>query len=275
MNKIVTQKQIIDFQNHILAYYTQKGRIFAWRTTNNPYHILVSEIMLQQTQTDRVIPKYEAFLKEFPTIEALAQAPLRAVLSLWQGLGYNRRGMALHQAAKIIAEKYEGKIPECPQTLDLLPGIGPYTAGAVCAFAFNRATPIIETNIRSVFIHFFFQGLTKIHDNDILQLVEKTLYKQDPRSWYYALMDYGAMLKKKTKNPNKKSAHYATQSKFEGSDRQIRGAVIRLLTKHIALPKETIILQLGAEVARTEKILESLCTEGLIEMKAEIYSIPS
>lgn len=269
----LTKQEIAEFQAHILEYYQQQGRTFAWRTTNNPYHILVSEIMLQQTQTHRVINKYEAFLQTFSTIQMLAEAPLRSVLSLWQGLGYNRRGMALHKAAQIIAQEYKGQIPNCPEKLQKLPGIGPYTAGAICAFAYNIPTIFIETNIRAVFIQFFFNGLSKIKDKDIQKLVEQTVHKNDPRSWYYALMDYGVKLKKSTKNPNKKSAHYIIQSKFEGSDRQIRGAIIRLLTENLALSYETIILQLGAEPKRVKKIIFSLYREGFIKHDKGTYFI--
>ena len=152
------------FQTELLSFYQKEGRSFLWRNTQNPYHILVSEIMLQQTQADRVVPKYELFLLNFPTLQSLADAPLREVLTLWQGLGYNRRAMGLHKAAQIVAYEYQGMVPDCQEKLMQLPSIGPYTAGAVCAFAFNQPTVFIETNIRSVFIHFFFQGLTKIPD---------------------------------------------------------------------------------------------------------------
>lgn len=272
---LLTKKEIESFQMHILSYYQDHGRFFAWRKTGNPYHILVSEIMLQQTQTDRVISKYEAFLQAFPTIQNLADAPLRLILSFWQGLGYNRRALALHKAAQIIVQEKRGVIPNSTEQLQQLPGIGPYTAGAICAFAFNMPTVFIETNIRAVFIHFFFKETSKIHDKNIRTLVKQTLYQKDPRSWYYALMDYGVLLKKKTKNPNKKSIHYTVQSKFKGSNREIRGTIIRLLTKHLALSYEMIIVHLNIEPERIKKIIYHLCSEGLLKENKGTFFIPN
>jgi A/G-specific adenine glycosylase len=269
----LSQEKIMSFQKHILDYYAIHGRMFVWRQTYNPYHILVSEIMLQQTQTDRVIKKYEAFIAAFPTLHELAAASLHSVLILWQGLGYNRRCLALHKAAQILVEKYGGSIPSCPEKLQELPGIGAYTAGAICAFAYNKPVVFIETNIRTVFIHYFFVNRENVKDAEIMPFIEKTLYTHDPRLWYYALMDYGAMLKKQIKNPNTRSAHYVVQSKFEGSDRQVRGAMLRLLLHGVALPSETIMLQLGVAHDRGHKILLQLCAEGFIKQQADFFSI--
>lgn len=271
MKKISYKK----FKEIIWQHYHANKRDFAWRTTTDPYHILVSEIMLQQTQTHRVVPKYEAFLQALPTVHDLAQAPLAQVLLLWQGLGYNRRAKALHQAAKAIATEHNGQFPHTPDELIALPGIGPYTSNAICTFAFNQPNVFIETNIRTVFIHFFFHNKVSIHDRQLYPLITKTIDKQNPRHWYYALMDYGVLLKKKLPNPSRKSAHHARQSKFEGSDRQIRGAIIRLLADRVALSYENIILSINKEEQRVQKILYQLCKEKMVTQHQEIFHLPN
>lgn len=216
------------FQKKILDYYATHGRRFPWRNTRKPYNILVSEIMLQQTQVSRVVPKYKLFLKTYPTIISLAQAELKDVLTLWQGLGYNRRAKLLHDTAKLVTKKYSGKLPRDRTELESLPGIGAYTAGAICVFAYNQSSVMIETNIRSVFLHFFFKNKESVSDTDVFKFIQKTVDTDNPRQWYYALMDYGSMLKK-TGNPNIKSKHYLRQSSFKGSDRHIRGLILRIL----------------------------------------------
>lgn len=218
----------------ISSHYATHGRDLPWRHTRDPYKILVSEMMLQQTQVERVIGFYKKFLKEFPTARKLAEAPLSEVLVGWQGLGYNRRGKFLHQAAKIITKDgFGGK----------LPGVGPYTAAAIDAFAHNRLTVFIETNIRTVFIHFCFKDKKEIADAEILPLVEKALKAAvrqgtEPRDFYAALMDYGAYLKKSGVKLNARSKHYVKQSVFEGSKRQKRAAQLRQLLASGASDKE-------------------------------------
>lgn len=214
-----------------------------WRETTDPYRIFVSEVMLQQTQVPRVLEKYPSFLKRFPSIHILAAAPLNDVLREWQGMGYNRRGLYLKRAAEIIVAEYGGKIPQSPESLEQLPGVGRYTARAICAFAFGHTSPLIETNIRRVFIHHFFADKENVRDKEIMPLVEKTLPpKNKIRDWYWALMDYGSLAIPKGENPNKKSAHYVRQKPFEGSRRSVRALILKTLlnqpyteTKLIAL----------------------------------------
>jgi A/G-specific adenine glycosylase len=220
----VTNKK---FKQTIWKYYKTHKRSFPWRETKDPYRIWISEIMLQQTQTDRVRAKYAEWLKKFPTVSILARAPLKEVLQTWQGLGYNRRALAVKRAAEIIVEKYNKQFPKNYSEILDLPGIGPYTAGAIMAFAFNKPVAIVETNIRTVFIHEYFKDHGQVHDSEILKLVEKTLDTKNPREWYYALMDYGVMLKKTIGNANKRSKHYAQQNTFKGSNREIRSAILR------------------------------------------------
>jgi A/G-specific adenine glycosylase len=183
--------------------------------------------MLQQTQVPRVIGKYKEFLKKFPTVRALAKAPLSDVLKTWSGLGYNRRAKYLHDAAKVVIGKYKGNFKTAlPHPL---PGVGPYTKAAVRVFAFNEFDVLIETNIRAAFIHHFFPGKKAVVDKELLPLLKKAAEGQDPRKWHWALMDYGVHLKRSGVRNNSRSKHYTKQSKFEGSLRQVRGAILREL----------------------------------------------
>lgn len=219
--------KLTSFKKIVWDYYRKYGRDLAWRNIKDPYRIVVSEIMLQQTQVERVSRMYSLFIKKFPSFKALARAPVSRVLLGWQGLGYNRRALNLQKLAQIVTEKYKGKLPETVEELDALPGIGKGTAGSLSAFVFNKPVPFIETNIRRVFLHHFFPGKKSVHDGGILKLVEKTVDKKNPREWYYALMDYGSHLGKKVENPNRRSKHYSKQSKFEGSNRQLRGRILK------------------------------------------------
>ena len=228
---MANNNSLSSFTKAIWDFYNANGRVFAWRHVDDPYKIVVSEIMLQQTQTHRVAQKYAIFIEEFPSFEKLAQAPLRNVLMHWQGLGYNRRGKYLHEIAQKVITEYNGSLPSSPEILITFPGIGSATAASIAAFAFNTPTVFIETNIRAVFIHWFFKDKTNVKDAELIPLIRAAVDKERARDWYYALMDYGVMLKKNSINPSRRSAHHAKQSRFEGSDRQIRGIVLKLLTK--------------------------------------------
>jgi A/G-specific adenine glycosylase len=265
------------FQETILTFYRQNSRIFAWRETKNPYHILISEIMLQQTQTERVKIKYEEWLKHFPTLETLAAAPLQKVLTQWQGLGYNRRALALKRTAETVVKNYNGVFPKTFEEILELPGIGPYTAGAIMAFAYNKPIPIIETNIRTVYIHFFFpKDHGQIHDKEILKLVAQTLPEKNVREWYYALMDYGVMLKKTLGNLNKKSRHYTKQSQFKGSNREIRSNILKAITAKPVTEKDILNYLKKSDIAVTPeqyaKNISDLEREGfIIQQKNKFY----
>jgi len=211
-----------------------------------------------------VIAKYEEFLAVFPTIESVALASLRDVLSVWQGLGYYRRARYLHQTAAIIVDKYSGAVPQDPTILQTFPGIGAATASSICAFAFNQPTVFIETNIRTVFIHSFFQGCDTVNDKEIMPLIAQSVDQSNPREWYYALMDYGVFLKSKHSNPSRKSVHYSKQSKFEGSDRQIRAAILKLITQEKIVDSLAIFQVINKEESRVEKILNTLENESFI-----------
>jgi A/G-specific adenine glycosylase len=229
--------------------------------------------MLQQTGTGRVWGKYEEFLKAFPDPEALARARLKTVLRVWSGLGYNGRALRLKEAAKAIMTEHGGTVPRTLEDLLRLPGIGRATACALLAFAFNTPHPFIETNIRRVFIHFFFSAVGQVRDSDILPLVEATLDRADPREWYYALMDYGAMLKRKTANPNRKSAHYHRQSPFMGSTRQMRGMILETLLGNGDLTARQIAQAVVMDRERVEPVLARLVDEGFLRLRGSRYSI--
>jgi A/G-specific adenine glycosylase len=269
----LTQEEALSFQNVIYDYYHHHGRDLPWRKTKNPYDIFVSEIMLQQTQVERVIDKYTLFISIFADFTSLAEAALKDVLPVWQGLGYNRRALALIRAAQAIVCEHGGHLPHNLEDLIKLPGVGRATASSILVFAFNKPAVFIETNIRRVFIHHFFEGEENINDRDIIPLVEATLDRSTPSMWYHALMDYGAMLKKKVKNPNRRSLHYQKQSPFENSDRQIRGAVLRILMEKFPLSCVEMGDALHADVARLRKILNQLGREGFIKKHKGKYSI--
>ncbi|MEX1112449.1 MAG: A/G-specific adenine glycosylase, partial [Candidatus Andersenbacteria bacterium] len=240
------------FQKIILEWYQENKRDLPWRKTHNPYQILVSEIMLQQTQVSRVIPKYQQFLQEFPTPEVLAKAPDSKLLTVWSGLGYWRRAKFLKAAAQAITNEHNGVFPQTPEELVQLPGIGPYTAGAVACFAFNHPGAFIDTNIRRVYLHFFFPNKEEVSDTEILTIAQQAVWKKDPRTWHWALFDYGAS-ELKTKGINRRSKHYARQSKFTGSFRSYRTAVVKqlLATPNHQLSK-AVVLDFLEDKLRTE-----------------------
>ena len=261
------------FRKVIYHHYEEQGRTFPWRKTRNPYYILVSEVMLQQTQVDRVTEKYQQFIKVFPDVPALARAPLKTILKVWQGLGYNRRALALKKIAHIVAKQYNNKIPRALDELVALPGIGQATASEILAFAFNQPTVFVETNIRSVFIHFFFPDREDVSDDEILPLVEKTLDRSNPRKWYYALMDYGVTLKKRYTNPSRKSAHYNKQSPFNGSNRQVRGKILRFLTEKNSRSARELSQQLNLPLDKVRSNLITLEQEGFIKRSGQRLTI--
>ncbi len=266
---------IEEFKSAVWDFYKKNRRDFAWRNTRNPYHIVVSEIMLQQTQTARVAEKYENFLQQFPSFEALACASVGDVLKEWVGLGYNRRALALHGIAQKVVAEYETVLPSEPCILETFKGLGPATAASIVAFAYNTPTIFIETNIRAVYLHAFFGHEQElVSDKTLLPVVTSTVDQEQAREWYYALMDCGVALKKLYKNPSRKSKHHAKQSKFEGSDRQIRGAVVRTLTQKQMVTFEEL-QAFGYEPERLTKILEGLCKEGFIVFIKAGYQINS
>ena len=262
------------FREVIYEYYGEHGRAFPWRSTDNPYEILVSEIMLQQTQTQRVLPKYLEFLTIWPDLTSLSQATLADVYGVWAGLGYNRRAKALVDIAKEVTAHHGGTIPEDETSLRMLPMVGQATAAAIRGFAFGIPTVYLETNVRRVFLFFFFVGRSKVHDREIVPLAEAVLDRDVPRQWNYALMDYGEYLKRILPNTNRKSAHYSRQSTFENSNRQIRGSILKHLLEFGPESKHAIQRVLRYEIGRTENSLKQLEAEGMVVCENGKYKIP-
>ena len=273
MNQTLMPESIDKFRQIIYQHYAEHRREMPWRVSRDPYHILVSEIMLQQTQVGRVLAKYELFISTFPDFDSVCKAPLQEILGVWQGLGYNRRAIALQKICRLVVTEYGGVLPSSAETLQTFPGIGPATAGAICAFAFNQPTVFIETNIRRVFIHFFFPNKKRIKDKEILPLVERTLDTGSPRRWYHALMDYGAMLKNEKHNPNRRSAHYNRQAPFQGSNREIRGLILKTLLGKPELPEGELIRAVGKNPKRVRPIIAQLTKEGFLVRKGDLIRI--
>jgi A/G-specific adenine glycosylase len=267
-------KQEKTFVDTVWDYFSQYQRAhLPWRQTTDPYHILVSELMLQQTQVDRVIPKYEAFIERWPTVADLARATLGEVLIAWQGLGYNRRAKFLHQAAQVLHADLDDTFPSTETALQSLPGIGQYTAAAIVVFAFNKRAILIETNIRQVVIFHFFKTKMTVSEAQIHKVIERTLPDTNYRDWYAALMDYGSYLKKEHGNLNNRSNRYTKQSTFRGSDREVRGALLRALS-HQGKSRAAIVQELPFTEKKILAQLERLQTEGLIEKRARRYRLP-
>lgn len=240
----------------------QKGdklyRDMPWREDTRPYYVLVSELMLQQTQVQRVIPKFYEFIAAFPDEKALAAATLAEVLQHWQGLGYNRRAKFLHEAAKQVKETF----PTDYDKLMKLPGVGKNTAGAILAYSFNQPSIFIETNIRTVYIHHFFHDDETVDDKQIIEKLKETIDYEHPREFYWALMDYGSWLKASGVKNIRRSKHYKKQSPLKGSVREMRGRIVKQLNTHELL-LEDLMKQVAAD-ERFDKALESLVADGLV-----------
>ena len=275
--KTLTIDQIEQFQKLIYSFYKKNKRKFIWREQITPYKIVISEVMLQQTQTARVVPKFKTWLKLFPDFENLAKASSHEVLSAWQGLGYNRRGLALAKIAQTVVNEHNSQLPNDPEILKTFPAIGANTAGSICAFAFNKPIVFIETNIRTVFTHSFFPGQSEIADKQLFPAIAQTIDKNNTREWYYALMDYGVHLKKELPRINSASKHYTPQSKFEGSKRQVRGLVIKILTqlKHIEAQElvEMIDFQIPTNTHNRHQVIEELIGENIVHKNNGLLSL--
>jgi len=261
-----------EFREIVLNNYRQAGRKFPWRGAD-PWGVTVSEYMLQQTQVERVIPYWEKWMSLWPQPRDLAKASLEDAMRAWSGLGYNKRCYNLKCGAAVIDKDFDGKVPDTPKTLLNLPGVGPYMSGAIACFAYNYPVVFIETNIRSAVIHCFFPDRDDVKDSEIIPILEDLLDRDDARTWHYALMDYGASIKKTTENPGRRSAHYVKQSSFVGSFRQARGKVIQALVSMGPGNAEEIGLASGLDGEKLYRVLEKLKTESMVAEEKGIYRI--
>lgn len=256
--------KVDEFQEIIWEKGRELFREMPWRTNTDPYYVLVSELMLQQTQVERVIPKFQEFIASYPTIKDLARAPLGEVLTHWSGLGYNRRAKFLHEAAKQLVAQYDGKLPADDAALRSLPGIGPNTAGAIRAYGFNQPSVFVETNVRTVYFHHFFADAAEpVSDKEVHDLVALTVDQEHPREWYWALMDYGSFLKKHGAGRIALSKHYKKQTPLKGSLREVRGLILKALAVKDR-PANDLRRALPQD-ARFDIALKALVAEGLVD----------
>lgn len=269
-----TPDAIAAFRAAVNNNYRKQGRTtLPWRLNTEAWGVLVSEIMLQQTQIERVIPYWERWMRRWPTPEHLAAATLEDTLRQWSGLGYNRRARSLWDSAHRISAEFSGKVPETPQELITLPGIGPYSASAIACFAYNRPTTFIETNIRAAVIHHFYPHKTNVPDSDIHPILESALDRENPRLWHWALMDYGAAIKKETPNPNRRSAAYTRQTPFHGSFRQQRAAILRNLITQGPADAATLQRRTGIQRETLCQAIETLQKDLLVCNQDGAYKI--
>ena len=277
----VSPERLEEFSATVWERGRELYRDLPWRDTHDPYAILLSEVMLQQTQVSRVMGRWEQWLETFPTIADLASAPLPPVLELWQGMGYNRRALNLKRCAEEVVAMHDGVVPSDKKALLGLPGIGPSTSAGVRVFAFRQPDMYLETNVRAVFIHELFPGRESVADKELVSLVEATC-PQDARvrAWYYALLDYGAYLKKTMPNPTRRSKHYTRQSKFEVSHRQKRAYLLRRVIDD-ALSTEDLARDLAQSerasgrqepsVEEVRAILDELEREGFVMRRGDAW----
>ncbi len=270
-----TPEALKQFTETVWDYYAKHARGLPWRNAEpngsfDPYKILVSELMLQQTQVSRAAPKYLEFIRQFPDFHSLARAPLHQVLAAWNGLGYNRRAKYLHDSAKTVVVRYDAVLPAALDKLQELPGVGHNTAGAILAYAFNQPAVFVETNIRTAYIYHFFPDAGNVTDKAITELLAVTLNKEEPRQWYWAVMDYGAFIKRSVGNVSRLSLSYKKQSAFLGSKREIRGQVVRLLLDG---PLKKHRLAEAVPDMRLPAVLHELEHEGLVVRKGGRYQL--
>lgn len=264
MNTINAQ-DISRFRKELLTWYHKNKRTLPWRNTDNPFHVLVSEFMLQQTQVSRVLGYFERFITELPSLEHLADVESSILLKLWSGLGYNSRAIRLRETARIIIEQHGGTIPDSYEDLIRLPGIGDYMACSIPAFAYNKPLPVIDTNIRRVLITRF-QLEPTLANKALKPLALACIPKGKSREWHNALMDYGSAM---TADLKKQVPPLSRQSRFQGSFRQVRGTVVRLLIEYKAMPFTALMDTVKDE--RLPEVLDTLVKEGILILDSGSY----
>jgi A/G-specific adenine glycosylase len=264
----ISNETIMKFQRKVFTFYQKQKRKLPWRTTHDPYKILVSEMMLQQTQVSRVITYYTSWVQQWPTVQRLANASRHEVLQCWMGLGYNTRAIRLRKAAHIIAKDFQGDVLQAMKHHEQIPGVGRYTSQAVLIFATNADLVTVDTNIRRIFIHEF--GLPEtVSEKTVWELAQRCLPKGRSRDWHNALMDYGALHLTAQKTGVKPKTR---QSRFEGSDRQIRAKILRRLLKDTVTFSELLTF-LDIEQPRLERILQKMENERLVVNTGRRYKL--
>ncbi|MBE6473531.1 MAG: adenine glycosylase [Coriobacteriaceae bacterium] len=269
------------FAQKVVQRGAELYRDLPWRGIDDPYGVLVSEVMLQQTQVARVMRYWQRWMELFPTVDALAAADVATVLEQWQGLGYNRRALALKRTCETCSAERDGQLPRTADELMALPGIGPATAAGIVAFAYDEPSVYIETNVRSVFIHELFPDEDEVRDRALVPYVADACPDEGARAWYYALLDYGADLKARIANPSRRSAHYSRQSAFSGSRREKRSFVLKqVLAAESGASLEDLAASLDAherEAGRPavdrglfESIVADLVSEGFFRREGDI-----
>jgi A/G-specific adenine glycosylase len=267
---MLRENEVAAFRHAVLDLHAREGRDFSWRRTRDPWAILVSEVMLQQTQTHRVEPRFDAWMTRFPDARSVSAASLQDIYEAWRGLGYNSRALRLRETARLCVENNHGMPPAEEKALLAMPGIGRYTARAVMAFAWGIPSAFLETNIRAALIFHFFKGAEKVKDSELEAVAGEVVDASDPRTWYYALMDYGAWLKKREPNPARRAAAYKRQSSFQGSVRQARGAMLRVLGERASVGLVWMAAETGIEYSRLLAAAEGLQRDGLIELADDV-----
>ncbi len=273
----------------IFTWITPRLRQLPWRDTRDPWHVLVSEVMLQQTGVNRVLPKWSMFISQFPTVLECSQAPLGDVLRLWQGLGYPRRAKNLQAAAQVVVEQHNGAVPSTLDGLLALPGIGPYTARAVLAFAFEEDAAVVDTNIARVLARFHGQTLKA---REAQKLADEWVPQGEAWLWNQALMDLGATICRPQPlcdecplqedcawggqgvDPSVGSAGVSVaQAKFEGSDRQARGRLIKALGEFpVLLVAIAEVMDRPIDIA--QRLVHNLLDEGLVVRDGDELRLP-
>lgn len=273
----MTNKQFIEA---VYGYYHEHQRSLPWRNHHSSstedwgYRVIVSEYMLQQTQVSRVIQKYSSWMNQWPTLRSFMSASFSDVVIVWSGLGYNRRSRYLYDTLRDIYRQYDGIVPNDQSLLESFAGIGKNTASAIRAYTYNAPVVFIETNIRSAYLYAFFKEHTdKVADDMILCKVHETLDTDQPRQWYYALMDYGTYVKKEYGNQLHKAIQHKKQSKFNGSQRQIRGMIVRTLAQKRQVTVDELIAEFCDQ--RVLIAIDELCKEGLIINSDNTLHLPN
>jgi A/G-specific adenine glycosylase len=270
----VSANEVRAFQHLVLAHYAKHKRDLPWRHGRTPYRVAVVEIMLQQTQVPRVVPKFSEFIRRFPTFRSLSTASQADVLAAWSGLGYNRRALLLRKLAQAVVQDHGGRLPRTVEQLQELPGLGHATAAAISVYAYGQPHAFIETNVRAVLLHHFFPGKKNVPDAKVWPLIHATLDRRDPIRWYSALMDYGTHLKKQVVNPSRQSKHYSRPPKFVGSNRQLRGQVLKAVLNAGSTTAPALAKKFSkASSAKIEGVIEQLVREGYIRRQGRRIAV--